>query len=462
MPKAKLNAAHGSALDFEAVAVKLVRRLGQPVAALVRGAGPFDGAANRWLEQHLAAAPVQTSIDGVSLPTAALLRGPRAAHTDARGRLHLRAELTAENPALHLARRRVHKSADLLKHVEALKAVVVSSAFAKRFQPIALGGRDRGAIIQDRSDWAELGGALAEYARLETDEVARDATITGGTSADTAGKWVVTWRDPRAYRNHDELAARTVRFADGDGVPGSWGEPLPEWPHAPRAPLIGCVARLFRTFDAGAWSEWVAKDVPLFLEAPDGPLFVVGAVDELRWSGGIPAWHSALEVAHTGVGLPGPLDGIETRAWSGATRVIADTDTQPLIELELPGFEAGSNQFFARRLTPTDGKGDSGENRKVYAGAVGQVEWSGRFDDEAVFAGTRRRRAAEAANLISLDDDVTVRLKVVYVRTCGDLNFDCELNVLVAKELKMRGSTAIIASAGARVEVNEDHVNTVQ
>jgi hypothetical protein len=460
MPKLTLTA--GSVFETNAAALCLIRRLGQPGVVTARAATPLDGSFERW-RKHRGAGPVQLSVDGVALPAPALLRGHEAPYADARGLLHLRAELTADQPTVHQTRRRVHRPNNLLEHIDALKVAVVPSAVAKRLQPVALGGGERAAIIQDGSDWSALGAALAEYARLEPDPPARGATLTGGTGPGTAGKWVVTWRDPRAYRNHDDAPARTIKFADGDGVDGEWGEPLPPWPPAPRAPLVECVARLFRTFDAGAWARWTTRDVPQFLDAPGGPQFVVGVIDELRWCGGIPAWNTALEVAPTGVGLPGPLDGIEPRAWSGAAQVLADTGTEPLIQVEVPGFEGGSNRFFARRTTPTDGKrGDGGQSRKVYAGALAQIDWSGRFDDEAVFDDTRRRRAAEAPNLESLDDDIVFRLMAAYVRACGDLNFDCALNVLVAQALKMRGRTATVASGGARVEVNEDHVNTVQ
>jgi hypothetical protein len=439
--------------------MQVIRCIGHAAEVVARACTPLSGTASAWFQANFPGKPVQLTVEGLSLPASARLCMPNPPVIDGKGRAHLRAALTADAPEAHVVRRRVHRPVDLLALVEALKVAVVVPAEAKRLKTVALGGPAHAAIFQDGSDWDLLGISLAEYRRLGKVPDSGDVTVTGGVGPVTAGKWVLTPRDPRAYQG-DDRTGRTVRFTDEDGTPGEWGEALTMWPAA-RGSQFTCVARLFRPFQPGTFADWVTRDVPLFLETPDGEVFVVGAVDELRWPG--PAWHTALVAAVTAVGLPGPLDAAAPRPWSGPAKLVADTGVQPFAELEIPGFDAGYNRFNVRRLTSTDGKqGDGGESRVVYADAIAKVNWSGRFDDEADFGYVRRRKAAEASNLTALDDPHVMRLKSVRVPECGGITCESDVNVSGTKHIAVTGDDVVVGTTGSHIHITKSMVDTVE
>lgn len=443
----------GDTLSAPMRKLTLVRRVGRPVIVEARVGADANGVLDAWLAAQIARGPVRLT---TPLVPSAVLRDPNCIRSDAPLTLTLTATTTdvADQRPHLLPRSRVHHPKSLFALITALEFVVVPSAVGRRLGEVALLGPD-GAVIQpDQSDWNLAGDCLAENARLERDPVARALTLTGGNDpkTGTAGRWVVTWLDPRAYRSHDEPDRHTVRFADDDGFPGIWGDPLTPWPDGVAA--VAHVTRLQRPFAIETWRAWIERDLPLFLADDSGERFVVGVTDVLCYPG--PAWHTIVEVAATGVGLPGFFDGSRPRGWSGAAKAVADTDTKPWVELELPGFEAGANRLRARLEALSDGeRGDGGFHLPLFAGSIVSLKWSGRYDDEPTAAGNRRRQELPVDGAyLEPGRDLTARFERVIVEQVSEFLFHCDLTMTVDGKYVLKANTLDIGSGRAGITID--------
>jgi hypothetical protein len=389
------------------------------------------------------------------------------------GRLDIHAESTAPAPSTvdpFIPRRRVHKAKNLLELLDQFKHIAEPiQRVRNELGRISFADKEKTSIIQDSiSDWLFFGHILDQCRFLVGDASWLPLTLVGSVDegAKTAGKWVITSAARAAFVRWNELARRKISFDAKDGPErvqfGQIGGfcRVPDFPGA-QFPTVG-IGRPWRRFDAERWRAWRTQDVPRFTSDGD---FVWRIQDRISRSDQEDiGWETFVFAVPPETVVTGPFQPTALRPWVGTGAVNKSSrEEEPWIQVELEGFENGSNLAHVRLSTPfsgTDGKRGlhfvPKERTKV------ELCWTGRFGASVVLIGNTRWDASEfEAPSIFLEETHRAQYEKVHVQQIGEVSVDSDLAISVKQGTSVRSEQPLKVHAnGADLHMNGGVVRT--
>ncbi len=363
-----------------------------------------------------------------------------------RDQLFLEAHCSAPegSPDAFIPRRRVLRARNLLELATAFDHVAkLSQAVANHLQTIRFSDGNRANVIQDGvSDWQYLHDLLAQYDLLEPDPRRKPLTFIGSVERATAGKWVVNWATPLAYRDFLEVKSRCVSFAGADydeqTLLSSVVSDRRTLLASGRYPVI--LHQVRREFSLAEWHTWSRRDVPLFLGQDES--FVWKLSDRLFATNNAATpigWSSTLFTLPKDLPLARRSNNHPSRPWLGPGVVEESTSKGPWIRVRLPGFENGHDVVNVRLTTPSAGTdGMKGLHLVPKEGTEVLLAWSGYFNQSVIALGNVREHATDLqAPSLWLEMMANYHLEEVSVKKIGPITVNSKLDVKVEQPLNV-------------------------
>ncbi len=368
-----------------------------------------------------------------------------------------------------LPRRRVHKVKNMWELMDRFKQIAepIQRVRAKLLT-LEFPDKDKASIIQDGiSDWLFFGNILDQCRFLAPQANWLPLTLVGGADQDagTAGKWIVTPGLKAPYVEWNELGRRKISFDDADGkerLQFSHIEGFSRVPAFPSAmfPAFG-VGRPWREFQLERWRQWSNLDLPRFTARGD----MIWCIQD-RISRSLQnkiGWETFVFAAPPETQVVGPLQSCRLYPWIGSGKVKQTSKKGPWIQVQLKGFEDGSDLADVRLCSPfsgTDGK--RGLHFVPEQGTDVQVCWSGRFDSSVVLGGNTRVDPTDFDSpSVFLEATHTAQYQDVRLRRIGEVVVDSNLAMAVKQGTTLDSHQPLkIRADGADLKLNNGVVYT--
>jgi hypothetical protein len=251
-----------------------------------------------------------------------------------------------------IPRHRVLHAKNMKELIELFPSVaMLSDEVGVEFEKIEFADAENATIIQPGvSDYRFVNELLSYAVSHQQGNKRMYPVMTGGSSDETAGRWVITWGDKNAY---ETLGATDTRQCEDDDFLFTSAKSI-DAADVRFNSIYGQFPSVTRTlerkvFVVADWHNWIKQDLPLFSKSVGHMVHEIQ--DRILFQGESAQWttHTCLLPDH--VSLRSPDADVTLTPWTGIGVVKDAPKEGPWIEVEIPGFEEGANKTKARLVT---------------------------------------------------------------------------------------------------------------
>ncbi|MCP3916875.1 MAG: hypothetical protein GY711_15090 [bacterium] len=356
-------------------------------------------------------------------------------------------------PAATQPRRRVFSGENVVEILAELDAALeLPEALANSLRSIAFDGSWFGTVVQDfASDWDAALHVLEQLPRLAGDSPVWPVTVTARLQGGVAGR-VATWPHASAWRAIGATKQRRIAPPQASVRLAGVSPAAPYKRAFGKGELTAAIVTLLwagRSYSDEAWTNWVARALPLFLG--DMEHSVVGVRDRLYAPGAGTgfAWETELELAPDDCRLVGPRPERGLGPWSGTGVVRDGKERHPWVDVALDGFESNRNTIAGLAVSLSTGEDErGGVHMPLAPGSRVDVAWSGRLGEPLLVHGNVRHKVARFPSpSIDFETQLGLNVPAVHATRMERLTIETACGVESNNPL-------VLTAAGARLAMN--------